>query len=53
MPPIEVVFQPSPTPLNPLGVKGVGECATIPLAVLVAGYRALRQAAGARQILLR
>ncbi|CRD68478.1 dehydrogenase/oxidase [Bordetella pertussis] len=37
VPPIEVVFQPSPTPLNPLGVKGVGECATIPVAVAVVG----------------
>ena len=37
IPHIEVVFQPSPTPLNPLGVKGIGECATIPVAAAVIG----------------
>jgi carbon-monoxide dehydrogenase large subunit len=37
VPHIEVIFQPSMTPLNPLGVKGVGECATIPVAAAVIG----------------
>lgn len=37
VPDIEVIFQPSMTPLNPLGVKGVGECATIPVAAAVIG----------------
>lgn len=32
VPNIEVIFAPSPTSLNPLGVKGIGECATIPVA---------------------
>lgn len=34
---IEVLFQPSPTTLNPLGVKGIGECATVPVAAAVIG----------------
>ncbi|CAM3647608.1 Dehydrogenase [Bordetella sputigena] len=37
VPDVEVIFQPSITPLNPLGVKGVGECATIPVAAAVIG----------------
>lgn len=37
VPHVEVVFQPSPTPLNPLGVKGIGECATIAVAAAVIG----------------
>jgi carbon-monoxide dehydrogenase large subunit len=37
VPRIEVVFQPSPSPLNALGVKGVGECSTIPVAAAVVG----------------
>jgi len=37
MPPIEVIFQPSPSPLNPLGVKGIGECATLAVAAAVIG----------------
>jgi carbon-monoxide dehydrogenase large subunit len=37
VPDVEVIFQPSVTPLNPLGVKGVGECATIPVAAAVIG----------------
>ncbi|VCU68615.1 Caffeine dehydrogenase subunit alpha [Pigmentiphaga humi] len=37
VPTIEVIFQPSPTELNPLGVKGIGEVATIPVAAAVIG----------------
>ena len=37
VPNIEVVFQPSPTPINPLGVKGIGECATIAVAAAIIG----------------
>jgi carbon-monoxide dehydrogenase large subunit len=37
VPNIEVIFQPTPTPLNALGVKGVGECATIPVAAAIIG----------------
>ena len=36
-PRIDVLFQPSPTTLNPLGVKGIGECATVPVAAAVIG----------------
>ena len=32
-----MLFQPSPTTLNPLGVKGIGECATVPVAAAVIG----------------
>ncbi len=32
MPPIDLIHQESPTPLNPLGVKGVGECGVVPTA---------------------
>ncbi|WP_341668758.1 xanthine dehydrogenase family protein molybdopterin-binding subunit [Alcaligenes sp. SDU_A2] len=35
IPHIDVLFCPSPTPLNPLGVKGVGECSTIAVAAAV------------------
>lgn len=37
VPQIEVIFAPSPSPLNPLGVKGIGEAATIPVAAAVIG----------------
>ncbi|SAI32962.1 dehydrogenase/oxidase [Bordetella ansorpii] len=45
VPAIEVIFQPSPTALNPLGAKGLGETATIPVAAAVIGAveHALRQ----------
>ena len=36
MPHIETIYHESPTPLNPLGVKGVGECGVIPVAAAVA-----------------
>jgi carbon-monoxide dehydrogenase large subunit len=32
LPMIEVIFNESPSPLNPLGVKGIGEAATLPVA---------------------
>jgi len=32
IPPIDILHHVSPSPLNPLGVKGVGECGTIPAA---------------------
>ena len=32
LPMIEVIFHESPSPLNPLGVKGIGEAATLPVA---------------------
>jgi carbon-monoxide dehydrogenase large subunit len=35
MPHIEVAHHESPSPLNPLGVKGVGECGVIPVAAAV------------------
>jgi carbon-monoxide dehydrogenase large subunit len=31
LPAIEVIFHESPSPLNPLGVKGIGEAATLPV----------------------
>jgi carbon-monoxide dehydrogenase large subunit len=37
VPQIEVIFAPSPSPLNPLGVKGIGESAAIPVAAAVIG----------------
>jgi carbon-monoxide dehydrogenase large subunit len=37
VPPIQVIFAPSPSPLNELGVKGVGECATIAVPAAVLG----------------
>ena len=30
MPPVEIIHEESPTPLNPLGIKGVGESGVIP-----------------------
>jgi carbon-monoxide dehydrogenase large subunit len=30
MPPVEIIHVESPSPLNPLGVKGVGECGVVP-----------------------
>jgi carbon-monoxide dehydrogenase large subunit len=44
MPRVELAHHESPTPLNPLGVKGVGECGVIPIApaVLSAVEDALR-----------
>ena len=44
MPRIELSHHESPTPLNPLGIKGVGECGVIPIApaVLSAVEDALR-----------
>ena len=30
MPRVEIIHQESPSPLNPLGVKGVGECGVVP-----------------------
>jgi len=35
MPPIEVIHLESPSPLNPIGVKGAGEGGTIPAAACV------------------
>ena len=35
MPAIELAHHESPTPLNPLGIKGVGECGVIPIAPAV------------------
>jgi aerobic carbon-monoxide dehydrogenase large subunit len=35
IPNMEVVHHVSPSPLNPLGVKGVGECGTIPAAAAI------------------
>ena len=36
VPEIEIAHIETPSPLNPLGVKGVGEAGTIPVAALVA-----------------
>ncbi len=36
VPDVEIVHMETPTPLNPLGVKGVGEAGTIPVAQVVA-----------------
>jgi len=36
IPHIEIVHQEIPSPLNPLGVKGVGEAGTIPVAAVIA-----------------
>lgn len=43
MPPVHLASQPSPTPLNPLGAKGVGEagCIGVPAAILNAAIDAL------------
>lgn len=35
LPNIDVIHHVSPSPLNPLGVKGVGECGTIPAAAAI------------------
>lgn len=35
VPRIEIVHHESPTPLNPLGVKGVGECGVLPTAAAI------------------
>jgi carbon-monoxide dehydrogenase large subunit len=35
LPRIEVITCVSPSPLNPLGVKGVGECGVIPAAAAI------------------
>ena len=35
LPPIELISHVSPSPLNPLGVKGVGECGVIPAAAAI------------------
>jgi carbon-monoxide dehydrogenase large subunit len=35
MPRVELAHHESPTPLNPLGIKGVGECGVIPIAPAV------------------
>jgi carbon-monoxide dehydrogenase large subunit len=35
VPPIEVLFHESPSPMNPLGVKGVGEGGTVPVAAAI------------------
>jgi carbon-monoxide dehydrogenase large subunit len=36
MPHIKTIYHESPSPLNPLGVKGVGECGVIPVAAAIA-----------------
>lgn len=36
MPHVENYYRESPSPLNPLGVKGVGECGVVPVAAAVA-----------------
>jgi carbon-monoxide dehydrogenase large subunit len=36
IPHIEIIHQQTPSPLNPLGVKGVGEAGTIPVAQVIA-----------------
>ena len=36
MPPVSLGHLESPSPLNPLGVKGVGECGVVPIAAAVA-----------------
>ncbi|MGE4218303.1 MAG: xanthine dehydrogenase family protein molybdopterin-binding subunit [Alphaproteobacteria bacterium] len=35
VPNIQVIHHETPTPLNPLGVKGVGECGTVPAAAAI------------------
>jgi carbon-monoxide dehydrogenase large subunit len=35
MPTIELIHHESPTDLNPLGVKGVGECGVVPAAAAI------------------
>jgi carbon-monoxide dehydrogenase large subunit len=36
MPPVTILHMESPTPLNPLGIKGVGEAGVIPIGAAVA-----------------
>jgi carbon-monoxide dehydrogenase large subunit len=36
MPPVRIVHMESPSPLNPLGIKGVGEAGTIPIPAAIA-----------------
>ena len=36
MPRIELAYNESPSPLNPIGVKGVGESGTVPAAAAIA-----------------
>ena len=36
MPPIRILHMQSPTPLNPLGIKGVGEAGVIPIPAAIA-----------------
>ena len=36
MPPVALGHRESPSPLNPLGVKGVGECGVVPIAAALA-----------------
>ncbi|HZR69848.1 MAG TPA: molybdopterin cofactor-binding domain-containing protein, partial [Burkholderiales bacterium] len=36
MPRVEIAHQESPSPLNPLGVKGVGECGVVPVTAAIA-----------------
>jgi carbon-monoxide dehydrogenase large subunit len=36
MPPVKILHMESPTPLNPLGIKGVGEAGVIPIGAAVA-----------------
>ena len=35
VPPIEIHHMESPTPLNPLGVKGAGECGVVPVCAAI------------------
>ena len=39
MPPVELAHHESPTPFNPLGIKGVGEGGALPIAPPVVGGR--------------
>jgi carbon-monoxide dehydrogenase large subunit len=49
MPPVELGHQESPTPLNPLGIKGVGECGVIPIApAIISAVEDALQPFGAR-----
>jgi CO/xanthine dehydrogenase Mo-binding subunit len=36
VPPLEVMHEETPSPLNPLGVKGAGEAGVIPVAAVIA-----------------
>ena len=44
MPNVDIIHQESPTPFNPLGVKGVGECGVTPApaAIIAAVENALK-----------